>query len=281
MGQALMLPSSSELMTEIDELLKSEEAWAAKYNAMKELSENISGIQQSWEMKLQELEDGNKDLSDKLDLAEKDRKLEAELQERMSQLEQLIDQRDAEILDLSKQATSLSQGFTEIRKKLLDKGDELVDCEETWEVKCREQKAEFYKVLDEKDQFYMARIKRMQDCKEKLQDKFNADLAESDQGWMTRVKQMDDETTLLEDICLDMKKKMRGFFSSRRMEDRRTSLQEMKRKMRKKWMEKKEEEQEAEEKKVFFRWMFRKKKSDCESQLDEEAAGCSAQVEEQ
>ncbi|XP_037606663.1 putative leucine-rich repeat-containing protein DDB_G0290503 isoform X1 [Sebastes umbrosus] len=288
MGQTLTLPSSSNLKAEIDELLKSEEAWAAKFNAIKELSENVSGIEQSWESKIHQLEDDNKVLTDKLDLAENDKKMEALLQEKISQLETQLDQKNSKILDLSKQTVCLSEWLTETRKKLLDKRDELGDCEETWEGKYREQKIYFYKVQDEKDDFYMTTIKRISGDKEKLQDKFNEDLAESDQSWINAVKRMDDETTLLEDICLDMKKKMRGFFSFSRTEDRGKWLQELKSKMREKL--KKEEEQEAEveqraqrdeaekKEKGFFRWMLRKRKrkSDCANQVEEEAAGCSA-----
>ena len=61
--------------------------------------------------------------------------------------------------------------------------------------------------------------------------------------------------------------------------------------MLKKWMEEEEQEAEVEQgaqqgvkqkepekkKKGIFRWMFRKKKNDCNSQVKEEAAGCAAQ----
>ena len=148
MGQTQSLPSSSDLMAEIDELLKNEAAWAAKFNALKALSENVTAIEQSWESKLKQLEDDNNDLMNKLDLTEKERKIEAELQEKIRQLEQQIDERNGKILDLSKQTAGLSEGLTDVRRKLLDKRDELVDCEETWEGKYREQKIDFYKDLD-------------------------------------------------------------------------------------------------------------------------------------
>ena len=48
-------------MAEIDELLKNEAAWAAKFNALKALSENVTAIEQSWESKLKQLEDDNND----------------------------------------------------------------------------------------------------------------------------------------------------------------------------------------------------------------------------
>ena len=88
-------------MAEIDELLKNEAAWAAKFNALKALSENVTAIEQSWESKLKQLEDDNNDLMNKLDLTEKERKIEAELQEKIRQLEQQIDERNGKILDRS------------------------------------------------------------------------------------------------------------------------------------------------------------------------------------
>ena len=68
--------------------------------------------------------------------------------------------------------------------------------------------------------------------------------------------------------------------------DPKTSLEKMKSKMLKKKMKETEEEQEVEveeqkepekEKKGFFHRMFRKKKSDCDSRVEEEAACCSTQ----
>ena len=204
----------------------------------------------------------------------------------ISQLKQQMHQKDAEIVDLSEQKMSISQRLSDTRNKLLVKGEELVDCKETWEVKCREQNDKFCKILDEKNQFYMTKIKQMQDNNETLQHNLNEDLEYNSKSWESIVQQMDDEKTLLEKICLDLKRKKRGLFHHRHPEDPKTSLQKMKSKMLKKKMKETEEEQEVEveeqkepekEKKGFFHRMFRKKKSDCDSRVEEEAACCSTQ----
>ncbi|XP_037613746.1 golgin subfamily A member 6-like protein 1 [Sebastes umbrosus] len=282
MGQTLLLPSSMALSVEVFELIKSQEAWEAKYNTVKDLLENISVREKIWETKVQQLEDKKKALEDKLDLAEKDRTPQAELWWRVSQLEQQIHQKDAEVLDFSEYKWSLSQKLSETRQKLSEKEKELVECKEIWEVKCRELDEESCRVLEEKDQFYKTKIKQMLDDNVDLQKNFNEELEANDKSWVSTARQMDKEKMLLEDICLDMKKKMRGFFSSRRTVDRETMLAKMKNKMLTRMEKEKEEQEEPERKKKgFLHWMFRKRKSDCESQLDEEAAGCSAQVEKQ
>ncbi|XP_037619578.1 probable serine/threonine-protein kinase irlD [Sebastes umbrosus] len=293
MGQALLLPSSTELVTKF---LKIEKDWEEKYEALTELSENLVMREEIREKELQQLEDDNKDLKDKLDLAEKDSKQQAELQWKVSQLEQQMHQRDAEVLDLIKQKTSLSEKLTETRKMLLDKRDELVDCEETWDLKYRRQNVNFYKILEEKNQFYMTKIKQLLDDNENLVYKYNKDLAENSQSWASTVIEMHHEKTLLEDICLDMKKKMRGFFSCSRTVDRETMLTNMKSKMLKSRMVKVKEKQEAgveqgaqqdemeetkepeKKKKGFLSWMFRKKMSDWEGQV-QEFNSCWATVE--
>ncbi|KAK1878124.1 Hydrocephalus-inducing protein [Dissostichus eleginoides] len=77
------------------------------------------------------------------------------------------------------------------------------------------------------------------------------DLAQTRLSWEAKEKKMEDEKTLLEDLCLHMKNKSRGFFARRRAtEERDVILQKMLRKMQEKEMRKeakgeKEEKEEA------------------------------------
>ncbi|KAK1893382.1 Laminin subunit gamma-1 [Dissostichus eleginoides] len=67
------------------------------------------------------------------------------------------------------------------------------------------------------------------------------DLAQRKLSWATTEKKMEEEKKHLEDLCLHMKNKSRGFFSRRRgeTEDRDVALQKMISKMQEKEMRKK------------------------------------------
>ncbi|XP_077955731.1 uncharacterized protein LOC120816343 [Gasterosteus aculeatus] len=78
------------------------------------------------------------------------------------------------------------------------------------------------------------------------------EMAKENQILITKVKQLQDENTLLENICLDLKKKKRGIFG-RRMQERQVEMDKMKQKMqdRETKRSEKEEKKGREEKKTF------------------------------
>ncbi|KAL6105369.1 uncharacterized protein ACO6RY_06914 [Pungitius sinensis] len=69
-------------------------------------------------------------------------------------------------------------------------------------------------------------IQQISNTLQQMKDEVNG----TNQIAISKIKQLQDENTLLENICLDLKKKKRGIFG-RRMQDRQTEIDKMKRKM--------------------------------------------------
>ncbi|KAL6106457.1 uncharacterized protein ACO6RY_10330 [Pungitius sinensis] len=76
-----------------------------------------------------------------------------------------------------------------------------------------------HEVVSTSESCLIAKIRQMEDT-----------IAKGDQILITRIQDLEDDKTLLENICLDLKKKKRGIFG-RRMQDRQTEMDKMRRKM--------------------------------------------------
>ncbi|XP_034058052.1 tropomyosin beta chain-like [Gymnodraco acuticeps] len=153
--------------------------------------------------------------------------------------------------------------------------EDLAEKHQSWATQLKQVEAKCKQVQKQKNHLAKLKkswetdVKQLEDQMREKEEKFSEDLTQKDQRWETRVilkeiqlkqakesceakeKKMDNEKTLLEDLCLHMKNKSRGFFARRRAtEERDAILQKMLRKMQEKEMRKKakgekEEKEEA------------------------------------
>ncbi|KAL7379962.1 hypothetical protein ABVT39_009236 [Epinephelus coioides] len=189
--------------------------------------------------------------------------------------------------------------------------------EKAWQKKVSDLEEKSRQELAEAEERWKLKVQQMQDEQKELEEKFKKDMAQKEQMWERKenhlevkatqlevnvthlevkvtqlelnVTQLEEERSELEELCLTMKRKMRGFFS-RKNEDRETTLQNIKIKMhvKKEKVEKAKKEKLAKEekagakKKGFFQWLHRKKECDISNMVvEEELAGCSAWVGQQ
>ncbi|XP_049417043.1 citron Rho-interacting kinase-like [Epinephelus fuscoguttatus] len=237
--------TAQELTSRAAELLQSQRAWeetlqTVKDNFYKEAEES----QQSWESQQTQVRV----------------KVEAEIQ-----------QKDAEILRLTKDNNGLIEQLSEKTEELTRKDDELLQSQRAWEETLQTVKDNFYKEAEESQQSWesqqtQVRVKveaeiQQKDAEilrltednngliEKLSEKTEEltrkddELLQSQRAWeelaekhQAQVKQLMDEKVELEDLCLYVNKKRKRFllFPRRSSDDRETQLQKMKNKMQQK-----------------------------------------------
>ncbi|XP_054453129.1 golgin subfamily A member 4-like [Anoplopoma fimbria] len=171
--------------TEILDLIKTKDSLSEKQTETQNqlISKRAELLQsnEAWQVKYDALEEKTtKDLDLKQQSLDT---LQAEYQRKVNQVEKQIHLMDTEILDLIKTKADVSEKLTETQNQLINKEAELLQSEKDWEVK--------YEALEEKT---------------------SKDLDQQVLSWETKVQQLEDEKKVLEDICLQMKKKRRGFF---------------------------------------------------------------------
>ncbi|KAK5897611.1 hypothetical protein CesoFtcFv8_010658 [Champsocephalus esox] len=166
-------------------------------------------------------------------LREQEEKLSKDLAEKQLHWEQLVQRKDTDVKQLENQLEEQKKKFSR----------DLAQNQESWEsrvhsVETTLQEATLEKDdLDQKHQRMETKLRLTETQVEEQRD----ELAQSRLSWATAEQKMEEEKELLEDLCLHMKNKSRGFFSRRRgdAEDRDVALQKMISKMQEKEMRKK------------------------------------------
>ncbi|KAK9522997.1 hypothetical protein VZT92_019428 [Zoarces viviparus] len=181
--------------------------------------------------------------------------LQTEHQRKVNQMEEQIQQRDSEILDLSKAKESLSEKLNMTKCYLSIKEGEPLLHEKTWQEKYEALEKKSTTDLTQQESTTNSRIASWQSLHSALSRKFKTELAKTQQvrGYLRRVQEKlksnetelrkvkeenkvmaerhNKEKVLLEDICLRLKKKSRWFFCE--SADRETELRRMKTRMEK------------------------------------------------
>ncbi|KAI9518702.1 hypothetical protein NQZ68_035093 [Dissostichus eleginoides] len=190
---------------------------------MEVLEEKFSRQHQSWETKVSSMETEIKEVTqEKEDLVQKLQSQATEFKEIQAQLHQAEDENN---LSWETKVQQLEEEMKEQKEKC---SKDLTQKHQSWETTVHLMETQLKQAKEEKD-----------------------DLTQTRLSWEAKEKKMEDEKTLLEDLCLHMKNKSRGFFARRRAtEERDAILQKMLRKMQEKEMGKKakgekEEKEEA------------------------------------
>ncbi|KAK5901838.1 hypothetical protein CesoFtcFv8_007156 [Champsocephalus esox] len=184
----------------------------------KKLSKDLAQNQESWESKVNLVEAKLKEVTQKKDdLVQKHQSTETKLHLTETQLEQVEEQRD-----------DLAQKHQSMETKLHLTETQLEQAEEQ-----RDDLAQKHQSMETKLHLTETQLEQAEEQRD--------DLAQRRLSWATTEKKMEEEKELLEDLCLHMKNKSRGFFSRRRgeTEDRDVALQKMISKMQEKEMRKK------------------------------------------
>ncbi|KAK5931847.1 hypothetical protein CgunFtcFv8_003608 [Champsocephalus gunnari] len=185
--------------------------------------EEFSKEHQSWETKASSMETEIKEVTqEKEDLARTLQSQATELKDIQAHLHQAEDESN---LSWETKVQQLEEEMKEQKEKC---SKDLSQTHQSWETTVHVMETRLKEAKEERD-----------------------DLAQTRLSWETKEMKMEDEKTLLEDLCLHMKNKSRGFFArSRATEERDVVLQKMLRKMQEKEMRKKakgekEEKEEA------------------------------------
>ncbi|KAI9523193.1 hypothetical protein NQZ68_029198 [Dissostichus eleginoides] len=253
-------------------------------------SEDLAEKHLSWESEKHQLEDERREMETTLKqveesekkLAEENHSLELDVTLNVWLVKQF--QKDMEVLEekSSRQhqswETKASLMETEIKEVTQEKED-LVQTLQSQATEFKEIQAQLHQAEDENNLSWETKVQQLEEEMKEQKEKCSKDLTQKHQSWETTVhlmetqlkqakeekddltqtrlsweakeKKMEDEKTLLEDLCLHMKNKSRGFFARRRAtEERDAILQKMLRKMQEKEMGKKakgekEEKEEA------------------------------------
>ncbi|KAK5914347.1 hypothetical protein CgunFtcFv8_008795 [Champsocephalus gunnari] len=170
----------------------------------------------------------------------------------------IVKQKDVRVQQLENDLDEQEKKFSE----------DLAEKHQSWATQLEQVEAKCKRVQKQKNHLAKMKkswetdVKQLEDQMREKEQQFSQDLAEEHLSCETKVhlmettfqeeeKKMEDEKTLLEDLCLHMKNKSRGFFAHRRAtEERDVILQKMLRKMQEKEMRKKakgekEEKEEA------------------------------------
>ena len=181
----------------------------------------------SWETDVKQLKE---------QMREQEEKFSKDLAEKQLNWEQFVQRKETDVKQLENQL--------EEQKKKLSK--DLAQNQESWETKVNLVETKLNEVtqkkdnLDQKHQSMETKL-HLTETQLKQVEEQRDDLAQRRLSWATTEKKMEEENKLLEDLCLHMKNKSRGFFSRRRgeTEDRDVALQKMISKMQEKEMRKK------------------------------------------
>ncbi|XP_071058126.1 interaptin-like [Pseudochaenichthys georgianus] len=224
----------------------------AKLKQVEEENEHLAKSNTSWETDVQQLKEQMREKEDKFskDLAEEHLSCETELKQVEAKLKQLEEENE----HLAKSNTSWETDVQQLKGNLVLK---MLIGETVVEAKFEKAKESIHTLIEENKSWEIVvkqkdmRLQQLQNDLDEQEKKFSEDLAEKHQSCETKVhlmetkfqeeeKKMEDEKTLLEDLCLHMKNKSRGFFARRRAtEERDVILQKMLRKMQEKEMSRK------------------------------------------
>ncbi|KAK5898426.1 hypothetical protein CgunFtcFv8_015846 [Champsocephalus gunnari] len=237
-------------------------------------SKDLAGEQLSWESEKRQLEGERREMEttlkqveeSKKELAEENRSLEMdvtlnvwlvkqfekdmevqreEFSERHQSWETKASSMETEIKEVTQEKEDLAQTLQSQATELKDIQAQLHQAEDesnlSWETKVqqleeemKEQKEKCSKDLSETHQSWEATVHLMETRLKEAKEERDG-LAQTRLSWETKEMKMENEKTLLEDLCLHMKNKSRGFFAHRRAtEERDVVLQKMLRKMQEK-----------------------------------------------
>ncbi|KAI9535647.1 hypothetical protein NQZ68_003201 [Dissostichus eleginoides] len=169
-------------------------------------------------------------------MREQEEKFSKDLAEKQLNWEQFVQGKETDVKQLENQLEDQKKKFSK----------DLAQNQESWESRVNLVETKLNEVSQEKDDL----AKKHQSMETKLHltetqlkqvEEQRDDMAQRRLSWATTEKKMEEENKLLEDLCLHMKNKSRGFFSRRRgeTEDRDVALQKMISKMEEKEMRKK------------------------------------------
>ncbi|XP_034072069.1 myosin-10-like [Gymnodraco acuticeps] len=220
-----------------------------------EFSKDLADKSHTWETEKQQMETTlNEVTQEKNDMAKVTLTLETEFKQVEAKLKQVEKEKDrlaennlgweTAVKQLKEQMREQEEKFSkDLAEKQLN-WEQFVQRKETdvkqLENQLEEQKKKLSKDLAQKHQSMETKL-HLTETQLKQVEEQRDDLAHRRLSWATTEKKMEEEKKLLEDLCLHMKNKSRGFFSHRRgeTEDRDVALQKMISKMQEKEMRKK------------------------------------------
>ncbi|XP_063739410.1 golgin subfamily A member 6-like protein 6 [Eleginops maclovinus] len=220
-------------------LLKKREEELLQYEDR--FTKNLAEKQQM-EMKLKE------ETQEKTDLAKENLRCETDVKQLKEQMRE-HEERFSKDLAQNQETLQTKVKLVETKLSLVSQEKEvLAQQQQNLEKELKEVQAELKMVKEEKTQssergvkLMETKVKQFEEQTKEQQGKFYKDLAQKKQSWETKEKKMEEEKKLLEDLCLYMKNKSRGFLFRRRdTEDRDVTLQKMLSKMQEKEKRKKQ-----------------------------------------
>ncbi|XP_063739419.1 golgin subfamily A member 6-like protein 25 [Eleginops maclovinus] len=220
-------------------LLKKREEELLQYE--ESFTKNLAEKQQM-EMKLKE------ETQEKTDLAKENLRCETDVKQLKEQMRE-HEERFSKDLAQNQETLQTKVKLVETKLSLVSQEKEvLAQQHQNLEKELKEVQAELKMVKEEKTQssergvkLMETKVKQFEEQTKEQQGKFYKDLAQKKQSWETKEKKMEEEKKLLEDLCLYMKNKRRGFLFRRRdTEDRDVTLQKMLSKMQEKEKRKKQ-----------------------------------------
>ncbi|KAK5908743.1 hypothetical protein CgunFtcFv8_016774 [Champsocephalus gunnari] len=209
-------------------------------------SKDLAQNQESWESRVHLVEAKLKEVTQKKDdLVQKHQSMETKLHLMETQLEQVEEQRDDLAQKHQSMETQLHLMETQL-EQVEEQRDDLAQKHQSMETQLHLMETQLEQVEEQRDDL----VQKHQSMETQLHltetqleqaEEQRDDLAQRRLSWATTEKKMEEEKELLEDLCLHMKNKSRGFFSRRRgeTEDRDVALQKMISKMQEKEMRKK------------------------------------------
>ncbi|XP_077964993.1 uncharacterized protein LOC144411584 [Gasterosteus aculeatus] len=241
-GLSLKLTETTEqLSVKSAELRVNNQTWQQKYEDLeKKTSKELDYQQQSLKSEVTGLLSTNVSLLEELHKQQtNNRQLVAE--------HKLLKTKTEALAETIRENEGLSLKLTETTEQLSVKSAELTVNYQT----CQQLEAEHKLLKIERDslaasqkslkQSYHEMVTKSELCQySKIQQ------MEVNQNLIARIQDLEDDKTVLENICLDFKKKKRGIFG-RRMQDRETEMDKMRRKMQNKETKKQKREEKKKE----------------------------------
>ncbi|XP_031162515.1 axoneme-associated protein mst101(2)-like [Sander lucioperca] len=270
------------------DLNEKEKSWETRYfflqmkcNCLEENLKKKQAENKDWQKKVKQMDEEKVELEEKFtkDLNEKEKSWETRyffLQMKCNCLEENLKKKQAENKDWEKKVKQMDEEKVELEEKFTKDLDEK---EKSWETRFNALQTmhnslqENLKTELAENKDWQKKVKQMDEEKEEREGKFAKDLAEKQRSWEIKDKQMKEEKKEVEDLCLKMNEKRRGFLFRKKAGDRQAELEKMKSKMSQKEMKKtgkiekaekkkKEAKMDKEKEKVekgFLSWMNRKK----------------------
>ncbi|KAK1877667.1 Keratin type I cytoskeletal 9, partial [Dissostichus eleginoides] len=239
-----------------------------KLKEVEKQKNHLAKKNKSWETDVQQLKDQMREQEEKFseDLAEKHLSWESEkhqLEDERREMETTLKQVEESKKKLAEENHSLESDVTlkdllvkQFEKDMEVQEDKSSKQHQSWETKASSMETEIKEAEDENNLSWETKVQQLEEDMKEQKEKCSKDLSQKHQSWETTVhlmetqlkeakeerddlaqtqlsweakeKKMEDEKTLLEDLCLHMKNKSRGFFARRRAtEERDAILQKM------------------------------------------------------